>query len=145
MIADDRVLKRSALLIAEFEGMELHPYRCAAGYWTIGYGHRCAERAAPVTVAEAEALLLGDVRAAAAALDGLNLSEGQRVALVSFVFNVGAAAFKRSTLRRLLLAGQVDAAANEFGRWVFAGSRPLAGLVRRRARERDIFLEVRNV
>ncbi len=134
------VLERAAALVAEFEGLELEPYRCAAGFWMVGYGHRCAERAQPLTVAEAEALLLDDVRKADAALGDLVLSEGQRVALISFVFNVGATEFGRSTLRRLLLAGQVEAAADEFGRWVFAGSKPLAGLVRRRARERDIFL-----
>ena len=26
-------------LIKKFEGMELEAYKCAAGVWTIGYGH----------------------------------------------------------------------------------------------------------
>ena len=26
-------------LIKTFEGLELEAYRCAAGVWTIGYGH----------------------------------------------------------------------------------------------------------
>ena len=26
-------------LIKDFEGLELQAYQCAAGVWTIGYGH----------------------------------------------------------------------------------------------------------
>jgi len=26
-------------LIKKFEGLELNAYQCAAGVWTIGYGH----------------------------------------------------------------------------------------------------------
>jgi lysozyme len=26
-------------LIKKFEGLELEAYKCAAGVWTIGYGH----------------------------------------------------------------------------------------------------------
>ena len=66
------------------------------------------------------------------------LSQGQYDALVSFSFNTGSLSV--STLRKKVLRGDYKGAANEFPRWVFAAGRRLAGLVRRRAAERSLFL-----
>jgi len=54
---------------------------------------------------------------------------------------LGAANLESSTLRRLLNAGDHEAAAEQFPRWNKAGGKVLAGLVRRREAERDLFLE----
>lgn len=62
-------------------------------------------------------------------------------ALVSFVFNVGVTAFRRSTLLRKLNAGLVEEAAEEFPRWNKARGKVLPGLVKRRAEERKLFLQ----
>jgi lysozyme len=59
---------------------------------------------------------------------------------VSFTFNLGAGALRASTLRRRVLACDDEGAAAEFGKWVFAGGRKLAGLVRRRHAEAALFL-----
>ena len=68
----------------------------------------------------------------------LPLTEGQYDALVSFSFNTGSLSV--STLRKKVLRGDFEGAADEFPRWVFAAGRRLAGLVRRREAERALFL-----
>ena len=61
--------------------------------------------------------------------------------LVSFVFNVGRAAFHSSTMRRKLCSGaDNDSVAAEFGRWIYGKKGMLPGLVRRRKIESEIFL-----
>lgn len=135
--------------IGRHEGVRLAAYRDAAGVWTIGYGHTAA--AGPpvpaagltITAAEADAILGRDLarfEAAVSRLVTVALSQGEFDALVSFAFNVGEGALGRSTLLRKLNAGDRAGAAAEFGRWNKAGGRVLAGLTRRRAEERAVFL-----
>lgn len=138
-------------LIKRFEGLRLTPYRDPAGHLTIGYGHRVqpGERfGAGFNEADAAALLAADLRTAEAAVARLakvRLTTGQRDALISFVFNLGAARLAGSTLLRKLNAGDVLGAALEFVRWIHAGPagnpRPLKGLLRRRLAEAALFLE----
>ncbi|VFR43562.1 Lysozyme [plant metagenome] len=68
------------------------------------------------------------------------LPDGIRVALSSFVYNVGPGAYQGSTLLRLLRAGDLRGACNQLTRWVYAGGKKLRGLERRRAAEREICL-----
>ena len=68
------------------------------------------------------------------------LTENQYSALTSFTFNVGAGALQRSTLRMKLNRSEYQGAADEFPKWRIAGGRILAGLVRRRAAERTLYL-----
>ena len=68
------------------------------------------------------------------------LTQGQYDALVSFSFNLGAGALQSSTLRRKIMRGDYEGAADEFPRWVFAGGRRMVGLVRRREAKRALFL-----
>ncbi|MCE9775595.1 lysozyme [Shewanella algae] len=67
--------------------------------------------------------------------DGVNLTEGENAAYLSFIYNVGAEAFRTSTLRKKLLAGDHIGACNELIRWVYSKGRKLNGLVNRRAKE----------
>ncbi len=67
------------------------------------------------------------------------LEDGQFAALVSFSFNLGSGALAASTLLRRVNAERHEEAAAEFGRWVHAGGRRLAGLVRRRKAEAEIY------
>ena len=73
------------------------------------------------------------------------LTQQQYDTLVSFVFNVGAGAFARSTMLRYINAGQCEAAGAEFLRWDKAGGKRLNGLTKRRARESAAWLEDCNV
>jgi lysozyme len=138
-------------LIKHFEGLYLSAYRCPAGVWTIGYGHTglthkdgTVKAGRKITKEQAEELLKHDLRKFADRVqDGCNvpLSDDQFSALVSFDFNTGG--FLKSTLRTKLNAGDYKGAADQLLRWDKAGGKVLAGLVRRRKSERNLFLGVK--
>lgn len=150
--------QRGLDLIKHFESSgELKPgskfltaYRCPADVWTIGYGHTglthkdgTVKAGRVITVQEAEDLLRHDLSVFAAGVDELakvELNQDQFDALVSFAFNVGLGALKSSTLLRKLNAGDYDGAAGQFPQWNKGGGKVLAGLTRRRASERNLFL-----
>ena len=131
-------------LIKTIEGLRLRAYRDAKGVWTIGYGHtKGVRRGMTCTRRQAAQWLREDVASAEAAVTRLvtrRLRQCQFDALVSFVFNIGAGAFRRSTLRRVVNAGDHAYVPRELTRWVHAGGRPLLGLARRRVVEADLYL-----
>ena len=126
-------------------------YRCAAGHKTIGWGHRLqsGERfQQPISAIEAEHLLRRDLLAVGGWVGvsiRVPLTQSMMDALACFVFNVGYAAFRGSTLYAVLNAGQYEAAANEFLKWDKAKNpktgqkERLTGLTRRRQAERELF------
>ena len=130
-------------LIKRFEGCRLEAYKCPAGVWTIGYGHtKGVIKGMKISKEEAEELLKQDV--AIVELQVVNtvgkLAACKIDALVSFAYNVGVAAFRRSTLCRKVKANSDDATIrSEFGKWVYAGSKKLPGLVKRRAEEAEMY------
>lgn len=141
---------RGILLVKEFEGLETTAYPDPGNLltgepWTIGYGHTGGVRKGDTcTEEQATEWLRQDLKAAEGAVKHLVdvvLSQNQFDALVSFVFNCGAAAFGGSTLLRLLNQGSYVDAADQFPRWNRGASGPLPGLVRRRSAERALFLE----
>jgi lysozyme len=68
------------------------------------------------------------------------ISQEQFDACVSLAFNIGNHAFERSTLLQKLNAGRpFKEIGPQFDRWVFAGSKKMAGLIKRRASERKLF------
>lgn len=131
-------------LVQQAEGLRLAAYRCPAGVWTIGYGHTGDVREGQRLDARgAEFLLSHDLAQVAAKVEALvrvPLSDNQFAALISFVFNVGEAAFASSTLRRRLNTGDYAAVPTELQRWVYAGGFRLPGLVRRRRAEAQLFM-----
>ena len=131
-------------LIKSFEGLRLKAYQDAVGVWTIGYGStRGVKSGMQITEAEAEQLLKDDVRRFEQAVNSavkVPINDNQFSALVSFSYNVGAEALRKSTLLRLLNQRDYSRAANEFPRWNKAGGRELAGLTRRRKAEQALFL-----
>ena len=133
-------------LIRMHEGLSLAPYFCPAGLLTVGYGHVILpheqDLKAGITLDEAEALMLRDLTwAMAAARDvGRRLEDWQAAALASLIFNIGGDAWKESTIRRLVVAGDMAGAAGQFGRWIKAKGKPLHGLIDRREEERRVFV-----
>ncbi len=154
-------------LIKGFEGLEdgdpttvnLDPYLDPIGIWTIGWGHaiwvgddflRGAKnkgRAAALypnglTRPQAEALLRADLLDTCRDVQTLlsrSVSDNQFAAVVSFAYNCGVANLKKSTLLRLVNAGDFPGAGAEFGKWNKAAGRELPGLTKRRAAEAALF------
>ncbi|WP_247873858.1 lysozyme [Azospirillum sp. TSH58] len=134
-------------LVRHFEGLYLRAYLCPAGVPTIGYGHTAGVRMGQtINGLQAEVFLRADMADAARDVDRLvkvPLTDRQRGALASFVFNLGAGALGSSTLLRLLNQGDYDGAAAEFPKWVYATvngvKKQLDGLKKRRAAEMALF------
>ncbi len=94
--------------------------------------------------AECDAMLAREIIAYEAALDRCLTADvpiGMKVALVSWTYNVGAAAACRSTLLRKANAGDLTGACNELPRWNRAGGRVIRGLTNRRMSERAMCLK----
>lgn len=132
-------------LTEAFEGVRLEAYQDSVGVWTIGHGHTRGVRPGMTCTAE-QALqwLIEDTQIAVDAVNDLvdvPLTQDEFDALVDFVFNLGAPALAHSTLLRLLNAGQYHAAAAQFELWDHAGGKVVAGLLRRRRAEEQLFEE----
>lgn len=131
-------------LVKIFEGLSLVEYSCPASVKTIGYGHAITnddDFGGVIDLDTAEALLMRDLAWAFRAVYQAreDLFDWQAAALASLVFNIGQAAWDRSTIRRLIVAGAFEQAAQQFKRWNQAGGVVLPGLVKRRALETKLF------
>lgn len=130
-------------LIKYFETLKLERYICPAGKLTIGYGHviLAGENFPDVlTPQEAEAILAKDLEAFEKAVlraVKVPLEQYQFDALVSFTYNTGELS---GDLLRLINTEMLHLAAGQFGRWIYTGKRPLAGLIKRRAAEAMLFI-----
>jgi lysozyme len=132
-------------LIKRSEGFRDWQYLDAAGFPTIGYGHRVKAGesfADGVTEAQAETLLASDVNQAEQTVRRLvrvALAQGQFDALVDFVFNLGEGRFSGSTLLDYLNEGLYTEAAGQLLLWDHAGKTVLPGLKARREAEFELF------
>lgn len=134
-------------LIKKFEGLRLESYLDVAGVLTIGYGSTTNVRhGMRITEAEATARLRNDLADAEQAVWNavhVDLTDNQFGALVSFVFNVGAGAFRSSTLLKKLNASDYDAVPAELAKWnkarVNGVLTPINGLSNRRAAEAGLW------
>lgn len=134
--------------IRQEEGEKLIGYEDSRGIPTIGVGHTGEINNLPVSVGltitpeQSMALLKDDlawVESTLASTVTIGINQNQYDALCSMIFNIGAKAFKNSTLLRLLNQGLFAAAADEFLKWRKAGQ-DLDILLPRRQRERAYFL-----
>lgn len=133
--------------LKELEGFRAEAYKDTGGVWTIGYGTtRVAgipvQQGQCTTQAEATLWLVSDCSLAQTAVNQsvrVPLRQSQFDALVSFTYNVGIDAFRKSTLLRVLNTGDHAAAAKQFARWVYDNGKLIAGLVGRREIERSMF------
>jgi len=139
-------------LIREAEGLRLKVYKCPSGKLTIGYGHT-KDALAGMTINEtvAEIYLEQDLKDVAIAIKKyvkVKLNKNQIDALGSFIFNVGAGNFAKSTLLKKINAGDFEGAAKEFLRWnkawVNGQFKELPGLTKRRIKEFNLFKGVEN-
>ena len=148
-----KLSQRGVNLIAQWEGFRAEAYEDAAGHATIGFGtllhygpltqadrklHWTRERALQELEKDS-----AEAQNTVRTLVKVPLHQGEMDALTSFVYNVGAGAFRDSTLLRLLNDGRRAKAANQFLSWNRAGGKVLLGLSRRRRAERQRFLAKR--
>jgi lysozyme len=66
------------------------------------------------------------------------ITDGQRVAFVDAAYNIGVSAFCSSSMARRARAGDMVGACDALLLWNRAGGREVAGLTRRREREREL-------
>lgn len=140
--------KNGIELIKKYEGCKLKAYKCPAGIWTIGYGHTGTVNGKSITanmkITElmAETLLVIDLQKFEYYINSLKLelNQNQFDAILSFVFNIGTGKFSKSTMLKFLKQKHYSLAAGQFDRWIYGGGKKLAGLIKRRADEKKLFL-----
>lgn len=139
--------ERGLELIKIREGFESKPYKCPAGYLTIGYGHRILENQLfeSITKKEAHNLLVADLRPVEMNINKWiqrDLNQNQFDALVSFLMNIKMRGFYPSSNCLKYLKQGDDTMACKF--WIkycnatnpqTGKLEPLAGLLRRRVDE----------
>lgn len=132
--------------IKSFEELRLRSYICPAGKLTVGYGHTGPDVKPNMIITEGEAaeLFKKDCAWVEDAVNAMNtdLQQNEFDALCSLVFNIGAAAFRNSTIRRLILnKSEKIKIADQFLVWTYIKGQYSQGLQNRRREERKIFLE----
>ena len=136
-------------LICGFEGKRLAAYDDGVGVWTIGFGTTVYPNGIKVkkgdtcTEVQAKAYMAHDLKKFEVAVNNavtVPLNQNQFDALVSLAYNIGTGAFSGSTLVKRLNANDYRGAADQFDVWVNAGGKRMQGLVKRRAKEKALFL-----
>lgn len=130
-------------VVAQFEGKSNDPYLDIVNVPTVCYG----ETRVPMrrySNAECEEMLadgLSDFAAGVLARNPtLRASDPQLLAATSLAYNIGIGAYNRSTVARHFSSGKWRSACNAFRSWRFAGGKEIAGLRKRREKERAICL-----
>lgn len=136
---------KGTALIQSFEGFRVTAYQDQRGIWTCGYGHTGPNvvEGTTCTPYQASQWFDKDTQSACNAVlrsVDVPLTQNEFDALVCFTYNVGADSEAHSTLVRVLNAGNYMMVAEQFLRWDHTNGVVNAGLTRRRAAERDLFL-----
>lgn len=131
--------------IAGWEGKRNSAYLDAVGVPTICYGYTSDVAIGDTaTDSECDALLKDEVAKAMSIYDKYVQTKSPanvRLAMTSFIYNVGEGNFRGSTIRRLLNEGKFTQACNQLPRWKYANGKELRGLVLRRESERKLCLK----
>jgi lysozyme len=136
------------------EGIRYNAYPDSKGLPTIGVGHLLTPvektsgslriegvlvrwKRSALTHEQTEALLKQDLQPTEAVLRPFedDLCQAQYDALISFIFNIGASAFRKSTVYKRLTAGRLSEVPKAMGMW-----RKPVELVPRRMRECKLFV-----
>lgn len=138
-----RISQKGIDLIKSFEGVRLTSYKCLPSekYYTIGYGHYGSDVkiGMHITQAQAEELLKKDLEKfeyQVNCYDNIyHWTQNEFDALMSFAYNIG-------SIHQLTNYGKRDkkTIAEKMLLYVNSGGTKLAGLVRRREAERQLFI-----
>lgn len=140
-----QISERGVELVAKYEGCRLTAYKCPAGVWTIGYGHTAGVTEHDVLPSKeaAKELLRTDLAKYAAHVNKciqtgtltFAPTQNQFDALTSFCYNCGA-----GNLNKLVAGRNAAEIADKIPAYNKGGGKVLAGLVKRREEERQLFL-----
>lgn len=132
--------KEGINLIKEFEGCRLTAYLCPAGVPTIGYGRTAGVKLGmKITQAQADEYLKQDLKKYEGYVNKYvkhTLTQNQFDALVSFTYNCGP-----GNLQKLIKNRTLEQIAETLPAYNKAAGKVLAGLVRRRKMEQELFLK----
>jgi len=145
----EKISEKALEFIAEHEGLRLKAYLCPANVPTIGYGTTRYPNGSKVKIGDeitkddAFKLLKFDVGKFELAVDAMTtdkVNQNQFDALVSFAYNLGSDALKKSTLLKVVNANPNDPRIKkEFQKWVYADGKKLGGLIKRRQDEANLY------
>ena len=137
-------------LIKKFEGLRLNAYQDSVGVWTIGYGSTSINGTPvypgqTITQAQADQALLDHMKQSVSPIIGSKtkapITQSMYDALCCFTYNLGSGTYSKSSLLRELNSSKYLDAATLFSDYNKAGGKVLAGLVKRRTAEKDLFLK----
>lgn len=146
----NNALELAAGLCRVFEGLELKPYLCPAGYPTQGYGTvnkpdgtKVKLSDPPISKATAEAWLKGELLHTY--IPGVLKASPQLIqfpralaAIADFAYNLGVPRYRASTLRRMVNVENWLGARQELMKWTRGGGKVLPGLEKRRLAEANL-------
>jgi lysozyme len=138
-----KISEEGISLIKKFEGCKLEAYLDAVDVPTIAYGRTkdvkigdiCTQQQAEDWLEEELVEYEGYVNEAVK----VELTQPQFDSIVSWTYNLGPSNLNRSSMLRVLNASDYDNVPEQIMRWNKAGGRVLAGLVRRREAEAEMF------
>lgn len=150
LIASDaglRTNQRGLELIGNAESCRTQPYMCPANVLTVGIGSTTnVQPGKTYTHEEIAAMWAGDMKSAEKCVNlyanGAAMNDNQFSAISSFTFNAGCGNLKSSTLARYANRQQWGEMCGQLNRWVYANGKKLNGLVKRRADEYKLCMEV---
>lgn len=133
-------------LVERFEGFYPRPYLCPAGVCTIGFGTTIYPSGRRVTLSDQSITreqgyayawheLRNCLKQAVANSPVLAEDHSRLAAIADFCYNLGAGAYRGSTLRKRINEEDWLAARAQIMRWNKAGGRVLRGLTLRRQSE----------
>ncbi len=129
--------------VAQWEGKSNDPYRDLVGVWTVCYGETRVQmrRYTDAECKEMKANALADFADPVLKRNPeLKGRDNQLAAAVSLSYNIGSAAYARSTVARRFSEGRWREACDAFLLWNRAGGRVVKGLDNRRRSERELCL-----
>lgn len=137
--------QKGVALIIEFEGFRSEAYIPVPGdVPTIGFGFvkgvKMGDRMTRSEAAERLKRELVEYEMGVLSACTLTPNENEFAALVSFAFNCGVSALRKSSIIKAHNRGDKQAAARAFGLWNKSGGKVYAGLTRRRAAESALYL-----
>lgn len=133
--------------VTNWEGIRLYAYRDVIGVWTACQGiTKDIKPGMKFTRSQCDALFIDELAKHEAGMraclnDPDSIPVKPYVAMVSVTFNIGTGGFCRSSMARLINAGDLRGACETLSLYVKAGGRTIQGLVNRRAAERRLCME----